>query len=343
MGGGGFGEGSAPWLASLFVPGLISVLALVFLRHYLHGSRAIPVRIAAILGCGCAAFVARTALPASTALALALGLVGLTSALGAEFLWSGWREGFWEDNQPPPEAIQQDVLRRHRLWLGDPPSPPPAKRLLDICLASVGLLASAPLLLVFLMWIWLEDPGPVFFVKNSVGRGGRNFRQWKLRTMVQDAEGATGPVLASEEDTRVLSSGRLLRKTALDELPQLLNILRGEMSFVGPRPQRTVLVHEYLQSMPEYAERHRVAPGIAGLAQVAGDYYLTPRQKLRYDRLYVAHAGLGFDLRLLCLAFAVVFWWRWRPGWTGRMPSHWVRQRRGARPAASTRTTAPHR
>jgi lipopolysaccharide/colanic/teichoic acid biosynthesis glycosyltransferase len=93
--------------------------------------------------------------------------------------------------------------------------------------------------------------------------------------------------------------------------------------------------------MPEYAERHRVAPGIAGLAQVAGDYYLTPRQKLRYDRLYVAHAGLAFDLWLLFLAFAVVFWWRWRPGWTGRVPPRWIRRRR--REGASTPPTAPPR
>jgi lipopolysaccharide/colanic/teichoic acid biosynthesis glycosyltransferase len=141
--------------------------------------------------------------------------------------------------------------------------------------------------------------------------------------MVREAENNTGPVLASEEDERVLGVGRLLRKTALDELPQLINILRGEMSFVGPRPQRTVLVHGYLETMPEYAERHRVLPGLAGLAQVAGDYYLTPRQKLRFDRLYIRHRSLGFDLKLILLAFAMAFWFRWQSGWNGRLPRKW--------------------
>jgi lipopolysaccharide/colanic/teichoic acid biosynthesis glycosyltransferase len=118
----------------------------------------------------------------------------------------------------------------------------------------------------------------------------------------------------------VLRSGYLLRKTALDELPQLLNILLGEMSFVGPRPQRTVLVQGYLSELPEYAQRHRVLPGLAGLAQVAGDYYLTPRQKLRFDRLYIEYTSLGFDLKLITLAFLITFWYRWQKGWDGRLP-----------------------
>jgi lipopolysaccharide/colanic/teichoic acid biosynthesis glycosyltransferase len=119
--------------------------------------------------------------------------------------------------------------------------------------------------------------------------------------------------------------GRFLRKTALDELPQLINILRGEMSFVGPRPQRTVLVHNYLQTMPEYAQRHCVLPGLAGLAQVAGDYYITPRQKLRFDRLYIRYRSLSFDLKLLMLAFLLAFWYRWQKDWDGRLPRKLMR------------------
>jgi lipopolysaccharide/colanic/teichoic acid biosynthesis glycosyltransferase len=165
----------------------------------------------------------------------------------------------------------------------------------------------------------------LLFVKNSVGKGGENFHQYKFRTMVRGAESNTGPILASEIDERVLIIGGLLRKTALDELPQLLNILGGEMSFVGPRPQRTVLVCGYLERMPEYAERHRVLPGLAGLAQVAGDYYLTPRQKLRYDRIYIRYASLGFDLKLIFLAFLLTFWYRWQKGWNGRIPRKFIR------------------
>mgnify|MGYP000311809846 CR=1 FL=1 len=229
-------------------------------------------------------------------------------------------ERWWENNSPPSELIKDEVHQRHLDIIGVPRPAPLSKRLFDFALALFGLIFSAPIWLVSAVLVWIEAPGPILFVKNSVGRGGINFRQFKFRTMVPSAEESTGPILASEEDERVLLVGRILRKTALDELPQLINILRGEMSFVGPRPQRTILVHGYLESIPEYAERHRVLPGLSGLAQVAGDYYLTPRQKLRFDRLYIKHAGLGFDLKLLCLAFLISFWFRWQKGWDGRLP-----------------------
>jgi len=232
--------------------------------------------------------------------------------------------GFWEDNYPPPKEIRDTVYQKHKEIIGNPPPGPLLKRIFDLLLSIVGLLLSAPVWLLCLFAIWFEDPGPLFFVKNSVGKGGRNFHQYKLRTMVRGAEVTTGPVMATEEDMRALRFGRILRKTALDELPQLLNILRGDMSFVGPRPQRTVLVYEYLQTMPEFAERHRVLPGLAGLAQVAGHYYISPRQKLRYDRIYARHASLGFDLKLIYLAFALVFYLRWKPGGADRIPRHWL-------------------
>jgi lipopolysaccharide/colanic/teichoic acid biosynthesis glycosyltransferase len=145
--------------------------------------------------------------------------------------------------------------------------------------------------------------------------------------MVCRAEEHTGPILSSEDDQRVLRIGRFLRKSALDELPQLINILRGEMSFVGPRPQRTVLVHGYLLFMPEYAYRHTVPPGLAGLAQVAGDYFLTPRQKLRFDRIYIQHISLGFDLKLILLACLIAFWFRWQKDWNGRLPRALIHSR----------------
>jgi lipopolysaccharide/colanic/teichoic acid biosynthesis glycosyltransferase len=232
--------------------------------------------------------------------------------------------GLWENNSPPPAQIAEQVRQLHSQVIGDGDPVPWAKRVFDLALAILGLFLSMPIWSASLFLIWFEDPGPVLFVKNSVARGGANFRQYKLRTMVFGAEEHTGPVLAGEADQRVLKSGRILRKTALDELPQLINILRGEMSFVGPRPQRTVLVHDYLQDIPEYAERHRVLPGLSGLAQVAGDYYLTPRQKLRFDRLYIRYYGLGFDLLLLFLAFLITFWYRWQAGWDGRLPRGWL-------------------
>jgi lipopolysaccharide/colanic/teichoic acid biosynthesis glycosyltransferase len=236
-----------------------------------------------------------------------------------------FNEGLWENNSPPSQEVTQDVYQQHLGLIGQPDSIPPLKRSFDILLAFFGLLVSLPVWFLGIFIIWLEDPGPLLFVKNSVGRGGMNFHQYKLRTMVRGAEDATGPVLASEKDERVLGMGFLLRKTALDELPQLLNILLGEMSFVGPRPQRTVLVQGYLRDLPAYAQRHRVLPGLAGLAQVVGDYYLTPIQKLRFDRLYIKYTSLGFDLKLILLAFMITFWYRWQKDWDGRLPRRLLR------------------
>jgi lipopolysaccharide/colanic/teichoic acid biosynthesis glycosyltransferase len=262
-----------------------------------------------------------------------------------------WRDfGLWEDNSPPPPEVTRFVLEAHQARLRSSSTPPATKRAFDIVGAATGLVVLAPLAIAVCLLLWLEDPGPLFFVKNAVGRGGLNFRQWKLRTMVRGAETESGPVWSEVADQRVLRIGTVLRKTALDELPQLVNILAGQMSVVGPRPQRTVLVAEYLRPLPGYADRHRLSPGLAGLAQVAGHYYITPRQKLRFDRLYLAHAGLGFDLSLLAIAFCVVFWLvgepvdrplprSWLPAGgqaSGLEASHWRAETPAARtPAAS--------
>jgi lipopolysaccharide/colanic/teichoic acid biosynthesis glycosyltransferase len=258
-----------------------------------------------------------------------LPLIVLVAELLGAFLGgllaTALKQPLWENNSPPSEAVRLEVYQRHIELIGKADPTPLAKRTFDVFLSLSGLLISAPVWMLGALWIWLEDPGPVLFVKNSVGKGGGNFLQLKFRSMVQGAEENTGPVLAAESDERVLLAGKFLRKTALDELPQLVNILRGEMSFVGPRPQRTVLVRSYLEEIPEYTERHRVLPGLAGLAQVAGDYYLTPRQKLRFDRLYIRHSGLGFDIKLLVLSFMIAFWYRWQPGWKGRLPRRLIR------------------
>jgi lipopolysaccharide/colanic/teichoic acid biosynthesis glycosyltransferase len=258
-------------------------------------------------------------------------LVACLGTLVGSLALSGWRDGLWEDNAPPPRAVQDEVARWHQEKNGLPKPTPLvkrtlAKRLFDIGLSAGSLLLSLPLTLLIAFFIWFEDPGPVIFVKNSVGKGGTNFRQLKFRTMIREAERTTGPVLASEGDQRILRTGHFLRKTALDELPQLINILVGEMSFVGPRPQRTVLVHGYLQHVPGYAERHCVSPGLAGLAQVAGSYYISAQEKLKWDRIYIRRAGLGFDIRLILLAFLLVFYYRWRKGGDERLPERWLRK-----------------
>lgn len=182
-----------------------------------------------------------------------------------------------------------------------------AKRAVDALLAVLIVLVSLPISLPLVMALWLQDPGPLLVAKVAVKRGGASFRQLKLRTMIKDAEGATGPVPASPDDRRVTWLGGLLRRTHVDELPQMLNIARGDMSLVGPRPERTVFVQRHLAAVPGYARRHAVRPGLAGLAQVFGDYYSTPREKLRYDLLYIRRRGFGLDARLFGAALMLAF------------------------------------
>jgi len=232
-----------------------------------------------------------------------------------------------EVNTPPAQVIT-DVYQRHLATIGVLGAEPKDKRLFDIILALMGLVLSTPIWITCTFLLWLEDPGPVLYVKNSTGKEGVNFRLLKFRSMTLQEEKRMGLVQTQEVETKTLLVGRFLRKTALDELPQLINILRNEMSFVGPRPHRTTLVELYLTQMPEFAERHQVLPGLSGLAQVSGDFYMTARQKLRLDRLYIQHRSLGFDIKLLFLAFPITFWYRWRRGWDGRLPRRLLHKKR---------------
>lgn len=250
---------------------------------------------------------------------------GVLGAFLGGVLASGLTYGFWEENFPPSQHVKDEVRALHLKVIGQPRVGPRAKHLFDFLLAAIGIVIFMPLSALIAFMIWFQDPGPVIFVKNSVGKGGINFQQLKFRTMVRNAEALTGPILAGRDDRRILWIGRFLRKTALDELPQLVNILRLEMSFVGPRPQRTVLVHQYLQDIPRYAHRHTVRPGISGLAQVVGHYYISPLQKLRFDLIYVQHVGPSFDLKLLFVALVIVFWLRWQRDWNGHTPQSWLR------------------
>lgn len=240
-------------------------------------------------------------------------LIILGSFLGA-FLVSNLVRGWWENNAPPDPKVEAEVLKLHSEFMGDLIRTPFYKRAVDILFSIISLVLSMPVWLLLIFLIWWEDPGPVLFVKNAVGKGGKNFKQFKFRSMIIDAERDTGPISGYENDERVLFFGKLIRKTALDELPQLINILLGQMSYVGPRPQRTVLVHKYLQALPEYARRHRISPGLAGLAQVADSYDITPKEKLAWDLVYIQKLGLGLDLRILLTAFVLVFILRWRKG-----------------------------
>jgi lipopolysaccharide/colanic/teichoic acid biosynthesis glycosyltransferase len=191
------------------------------------------------------------------------------------------------------------------------------KRAFDITLAGGGLLLSSPLWLVFGTAIKLEDGGPVFYSQERVGFGGRRFDALKFRSMRIDAESGVGAVQAVADDPRVTRVGRLMRATAMDELPQLWNIFRGDMSFVGPRALRpgeveasgTELVQ--IDRIPGYAARTAVRPGLTGIAQIYAPRDVPRRQKFRYDGIYVRRQSMGLDLRLILLSFWISFLGTW--------------------------------
>jgi lipopolysaccharide/colanic/teichoic acid biosynthesis glycosyltransferase len=193
-----------------------------------------------------------------------------------------------------------------------------AKRLLDMALSGGGLIVSAPLWAVIAALIKIEDGGPVFFSQERVGRGGRSFEALKFRSMVVDAEAGTGPIQSGEHDSRITRIGRLLRATAMDELPQLWNIFRGDMSFVGPRALRPGEIEvngsgvvEKLEEVPGFADRCSVRPGLTGVAQIYAPRDVVRRRKFRYDRFYIRRQSFCFDARLILLSFWITFRGRW--------------------------------
>ena len=183
------------------------------------------------------------------------------------------------------------------------------KRLVDISLAFMGLLLNSPLLALAAVAIKVQDGGAVFYSQERVGKGGKTFRVHKLRTMVRQAEDTTGPVWASPGDPRVTRVGRWLRKLRIDEVPQMWNVLKGEMSFVGPRPERPVFVHAFQRRFAVYSLRHLVRPGITGWAQVRCPYAASEEDnllKLEYDLYYLQNASLLFDIRIILKTISTV-------------------------------------
>lgn len=180
------------------------------------------------------------------------------------------------------------------------------KRVIDVAVAGVLLLVSLPLMALIALAIKLTSPGPVFYLQERVGKDEKTFLLCKFRTMVENAEAKTGPVLASKNDPRITTVGRILRATRLDELPQLWNVLKGDMSLVGPRPERPVFVERFKKEIPGYSYRHLVKPGITGFAQVAGRYTTSAADKLKYDLFYITNYSLFDDLKILMKTIPVV-------------------------------------
>jgi lipopolysaccharide/colanic/teichoic acid biosynthesis glycosyltransferase len=183
------------------------------------------------------------------------------------------------------------------------------KRYMDILLATFGILISGPILVFSAILIKLTSKGKVLYKQNRVGEKGRVFQIYKLRTMHINAEQGIGPVWAKKNDPRITRVGKVLRKTHLDEIPQLMNVLRGEMSIVGPRPERPEMVRDFRSLILDYEKRLMVKPGITGLAQTWHKYDETlkdVKNKIKYDNLYIKNMSLSTDLKILAKTLAVV-------------------------------------
>ncbi|MEI8175383.1 MAG: sugar transferase [Candidatus Omnitrophota bacterium] len=192
-----------------------------------------------------------------------------------------------------------------------------AKRTFDALLAFFGLLMASPVWCVIMALVYCEDRGPIYYLQERLGKDGKIFKVIKFRSMVVQAERGTGPIQAREHDARVTSVGRLLRETAMDELPQLVNILKGEMSFVGPRALRPFEI-EYrtggstdLEHNAQVAARQSVSPGLTGVAQVFAPCDAVIAEKLRYDLWYIRHRTFSLDIKLILLSFFITFRGKW--------------------------------
>jgi len=173
------------------------------------------------------------------------------------------------------------------------------KRVIDIVGALCLLILSMPFMAIAALIVLISDGRPVFYRQERMGRGQKIFSIYKFRTMIINAEQKSGPVLATKDDPRITVTGKTLRKFRIDELPQVFNILRGEMSFIGPRPERPEFIAEYLTDIPGYSERFRIKPGATGLAQINGGYATTPERKLKYDLMYLYHQSPALDVQII--------------------------------------------
>jgi Undecaprenyl-phosphate glucose phosphotransferase len=182
------------------------------------------------------------------------------------------------------------------------------KRAFDLVCSAVGLVVLAPLLAAIAVWVRLDSPGPIFYAQERVGLSGRRFRMLKFRTMRVDAESEDAPGWTRPGDPRRTGAGVLLRRLSLDELPQLWNVLLGQMSLVGPRPERPVYVEQFRAAIPRYMLRHHVKAGITGWAQVNGLRGDTPLdRRIEYDLYYIRNWSLLFDVRIILLTLVRVF------------------------------------
>jgi exopolysaccharide biosynthesis polyprenyl glycosylphosphotransferase len=181
------------------------------------------------------------------------------------------------------------------------------KRILDLVISSLMILVTSPIMLIEAIAIKLCDHGPVLYKQERLTRDGEIFKVCKFRTMRVDAEKAGNAQLAKKDDDRITPVGKILRKTRMDELPQLFNVFRGEMSLVGPRPERPSIAAEYYKDIPEFKFRLRAKAGLTGLAQIQGKYNTTPRDKLMLDLMYIERYSIWEDIMIIFQTLMVFF------------------------------------
>ena len=180
------------------------------------------------------------------------------------------------------------------------------KRAMDIVSSLAGCIILSPLLLIIAAAVKLYDGGPVFYTQDRLTRDGREFKMYKFRSMRVNAE-KEGARLAAKGDVRITPVGRIIRQLHVDELPQMFNILKGDMSLVGPRPERRQIADEYAETMPEFKLRLKVKAGLTGYAQVYGQYNTTPYDKLKLDLTYIANYSILMDIKIILLTFKILF------------------------------------
>ncbi|NLP28340.1 MAG: sugar transferase [Clostridia bacterium] len=172
------------------------------------------------------------------------------------------------------------------------------KRLVDLFICFTALVISAPIIIIACIAVALTSKGSPIFTQERLGLWGKKFKIYKIRSMYIDAEANGRPQLAQVDDHRITPVGKFIRKTRIDELPQLINVIKGDMSIIGPRPEREFFYQEYSKSLPEFYDRLQVKPGITGLAQVSGGYHMPPEEKLKYDMEYIQYRNFIFDVKI---------------------------------------------
>jgi len=196
--------------------------------------------------------------------------------------------------QGSPVSIPKQV--EYYLWV---------KRILDFLLASIGLIVAAPIIVLFAILIVIETPGSPFYIQQRVGKKGEYFYLIKLRSMKMDAE-KDGAKWAEANDPRVTKVGNFIRKTRIDELPQLLSVLKGDMSIIGPRPERPCFTAQFDKEIAGFSNRLAVKPGLTGLAQINGGYDITPKEKLKYDLEYISNLNFSLEMKILVKTVKVI-------------------------------------